>query len=183
MNALRARVTKADVCLDRQLCYKFTKLKGKGQLRSLYLTQSAKPIAGQSSTVSTVQTVAGHSVLVSEPYISTPIGGKRVGMKADPQRDARKLQRRTGNLAEGVHQTPMSSQTQGIHATSPNTGIDLCDDATSEASPHGVTSFLLVEKTQEGAVVSVQAREYLVSEVTRLRESFVQVYTALDQPV
>ena len=67
MNALRARVTKADVCLDRQLCYKFTKLKGKGQLRSLYLTQSAKPIAGQSSTVSTVQTVAGHSVLVSEP--------------------------------------------------------------------------------------------------------------------
>ena len=71
-------------------------------------------------------------MLVNEPYTSTPIGGKRVGMQADPQHDAQKRQRRTGNLAEGVPQTPMSFQTQGIHATSPYTGIDLCDDAASE---------------------------------------------------
>ena len=32
----------------------------------------------------------------------TPIGGKRVGMKDDPQRDAQTGQRRTGNLAEGA---------------------------------------------------------------------------------
>ena len=83
-----------------------------------------------------MQTVAGHSVLVSEPYTPAPIGGKRVGVQADPQRDARKRQRRMGNLAEGVPQTPISFQTQGIHATSPHTGIDLCNDAASEVTPN-----------------------------------------------
>ena len=70
-----------------------------------------------------MQTVAGHSVLAREPYTPTPSGGKRVGVQADPQCDAQKRQRRTGNLAEGVPQTPMSFQTQGIHATSPDTGL------------------------------------------------------------
>ena len=78
-----------------------------------------------------MQTVAGHSVLVSDPYTPTPIGGKRVGVQADPQHDAQKRQRRTGNLAEEVPQTPMSFQTQGIHATAPDTGIDLYEDAAS----------------------------------------------------
>ena len=89
-----------------------------------------------------MQTVVSHSVLVSEPYTHTPIGGKRVGMQADPRRDAQKRQRRTGNLAEGVPQTRMIFQTRGIHAISLYTEIDLCDDATSEASPHGTASSL-----------------------------------------
>ena len=113
---------------------KIFKLKAKCLLRSLYRNKYAKPVADQTTTFSTVQTVAGHSVLTSEPYTPTPIGGKRVEVQADPQGDALKRQRRTGNLVEGVSQTPMSSQTQGICTTSPDTGIDLCDDAASESS-------------------------------------------------
>ena len=69
---------------------------------------------------------------MSETYTPAPSDGKRVELQADPQRDAQMRQRRTDILAEGVPQTTMSSQTQGIHATSPDTGIELCDDATSE---------------------------------------------------
>ena len=108
MSALRPSASKADVRLERKLRYEFSKLKAKGQLRSLYRTQYAKPVAGPTTSVSTVQTVANQSVLVSEPYTPKAIGGKRVGVQADPQHDAQKRQRRTGNLAEGVPQT-MSS--------------------------------------------------------------------------
>ena len=130
-----------------------------------------------------MQTAAGHSVLTREPYTPTPIGKKRVGVQAEPQHDAQKRQRRTGNLVEGVPQTPMSSQTQNIHANSSDTGIDICDDAASEDSPHGAASFLARRATQEGVGVSAQVQEYLVSEVARLCESFAHVQTALDQSV
>ena len=111
MNALRASAFKADAQLERKL--RAVKLKAKGQLRSLYRTQYAKPVVGQTTTASTVQAVAGHSVLVSEPCTPTHIGGKRVGMQVDPQRDAQKCQRRAGNLAEGVPQKPMSFSDSG----------------------------------------------------------------------
>uniref|UniRef100_M4B1I7 Uncharacterized protein n=1 Tax=Hyaloperonospora arabidopsidis (strain Emoy2) TaxID=559515 RepID=M4B1I7_HYAAE len=104
-------------------------------------------------------------------------------MQAEPQHDAQKRQRRTGNLAEGVPKTSMSSQTQGIHATSPDSSIDLCDYAASEVFPHGTASSLASRATQEGVAVSVQVHEDVVSEVTRLRESFDHVQTALDQSV
>uniref|UniRef100_M4B6N1 Uncharacterized protein n=1 Tax=Hyaloperonospora arabidopsidis (strain Emoy2) TaxID=559515 RepID=M4B6N1_HYAAE len=112
MNALRSSAFKADVRLECKLRFKFANLKAKGQLRSLYRNQYAKRVADQ--TVSTVQTVAGHSVLKSETYNPTPIRGKRVGVQADPQHDAQKLQR--------------------------HTGIDLCGSAASEASPYGTTA-------------------------------------------
>ena len=105
IGALRSSASKTDDRLERKLLYEFAKLKAKGQLRSLYRTQYAKPVSGPTTAVSTVQIVAGHLVLVSEPYTPTPIGGKRVGVQADPQRDAQKCQRRTGNLAKGVPQT------------------------------------------------------------------------------
>uniref|UniRef100_M4BBU9 Uncharacterized protein n=1 Tax=Hyaloperonospora arabidopsidis (strain Emoy2) TaxID=559515 RepID=M4BBU9_HYAAE len=154
MSALRSSASKADIRLERKLRYELAKLKTKGQLRSLYCTQYAKPVAGPTTTVSTVQTVAGHSVLVSEPYTPTPIGGKRVGVQADPQRDAQK-----------------------------HPGIELCDEAASEVSPHGIVSSLARRATQEGDDASAQAHEDLVSEVKRLRESFAHVQTALDQSV
>ena len=88
MSALRSSASKADVRLERKLRYEFAKLKAEGQPRSLYRTQYAKPAAGPTTTVSTVQTVAGHSVLVSEPYTPTSIDGKCVGVRADLQRDA-----------------------------------------------------------------------------------------------
>uniref|UniRef100_M4BVR9 Uncharacterized protein n=1 Tax=Hyaloperonospora arabidopsidis (strain Emoy2) TaxID=559515 RepID=M4BVR9_HYAAE len=79
----------------------------------------------------------------------------------------------------------MSSQ--GIHATSPDTVTDLCDDAASEAFPHGTASSLARQATQEGVGVSIQVHEDLVSEVasevTQLRESFDHVQTTLDQSV
>ena len=76
----------------------------------------------------------------------------------------------------------MSFQTQGFHATSPDTGIDLCDEAASEVSPHGTASFLARRATQEGVNMSAQAHE-TYSEVKRLQESFAHVQTALDQVV
>uniref|UniRef100_M4C5H6 Uncharacterized protein n=1 Tax=Hyaloperonospora arabidopsidis (strain Emoy2) TaxID=559515 RepID=M4C5H6_HYAAE len=183
MSALRSCASKADVRLERKLRYEFAKLKATGQVRLLYRTQYAKPVAGPTTTVSTVQTVAGHAVLVSEPYTPTIIGGKSVGVQADPQRNAQNRQRRTDNLAEGVPQTPMSFQNQGIHATSPDNGIDLCDDAASEVPPHGAVSSLARRVTQEGVDVSAQAHVDLVSEVIRLREFVAHVQTALDQSV
>ena len=77
----------------------------------------------------------------------------------------------------------MNFQTQGIHATSPDTGIELCDEATSEATPHGTVSSLARRATQEGVDVLAQAHEDLVSEVKRLQESFSHVQTALDRSV
>uniref|UniRef100_M4BSX8 Uncharacterized protein n=1 Tax=Hyaloperonospora arabidopsidis (strain Emoy2) TaxID=559515 RepID=M4BSX8_HYAAE len=183
MSSLRSSVSKADVRLERKLRHEYAKLKAKGHLRSLYRNHYAKPVAGQTTTVSTVQTVACHSVLTSEPYTPTPIGEKPVGVQAEPQRDAQKRQRRTGNLVEGVPQTPMSSQTQNIHATSPDTAIELCEDAASESSPHGTASSLARRATQKGVGVSVQAHEDFVSEVAQLREYFAHVQTTLDQSV
>uniref|UniRef100_M4BCC5 Uncharacterized protein n=1 Tax=Hyaloperonospora arabidopsidis (strain Emoy2) TaxID=559515 RepID=M4BCC5_HYAAE len=74
-------------------------------------------------------------------------------------------------------------QTQGIHATSPDTGIDLCDNAASEASPHGTASPLACRETQEWVDVSAHAHQDLVSEVVRLRESFSHVQISLDHSV
>ena len=76
-----------------------------------------------------------------------------------------------GNIAEVVPQTPMSSQTQDIHAYSPDAGIYFCDDFTSGASPRGKLSSLARRATPEEAGVSVQVREELVFEVTCPRES------------
>ena len=84
MNALRASASKPDVRFECKLRYKFAKMKAKTQLRSPYRNQYAKPVAGQTTTVSAVQKVAGHSALASELYIPTPIGGNRVGVQADP---------------------------------------------------------------------------------------------------
>ena len=64
----------------------------------------------------------------------------------------------------------MGFQTQGIHAISLDTGIDLYDDAASEVFPHGAVSSLARRATHERVDVSVQAHEDLVSEVKRLRE-------------
>ena len=77
----------------------------------------------------------------------------------------------------------MSFQTRGIHATSPDTGINLCDDAASGVSPHVTVSSLACRAIQEKVDLSAQAHEDLVSEVKRLRESFAHVKKALDQSV
>ena len=69
----------------------------------------------------------------------------------------------------------MRFQPQGIHATSPDTVIDLCDDAASEASPRGTASFLTRRETQEDVGALVKAHEDLVFEVTCLREYLAQM--------
>ena len=55
MNVLRASAYKADVRLERKLRDEFAKLETKGQQRSLYRTQYAKSVVGQTTTVSTMQ--------------------------------------------------------------------------------------------------------------------------------
>ena len=71
MSALGSSASKDDIRLERKKLYEFAKIKANGQLRSLYRTQYEKPVAGPTTTVSTVQTVAGQTVLVSGPY--TPL--------------------------------------------------------------------------------------------------------------
>ena len=140
MNSLRASASKAHVRLECKFRYEFAKLKAKGQLRSLYRTRYAKVVAGQTSTVSTVQTVAGHSVLVSERISPHLLVRSALGCKLTRSATLKTRQWRTDNLAEVAPQTHMSSQNQGIHATSPDTIIDFFDDAASEAPQHGTLS-------------------------------------------
>ena len=75
----------------------------------------------------------------------------------------------------------MSSQTQLIHATSPDTGIGLCDHAASKACPRETACFLARRATQEEADVLVKAHEDLVAEVKFPRESLARFQNALYQ--
>ena len=63
------------------------------------------------------------------PPATTITGGKRPGSQLDPDHGAQKLPRRMDSPAGGVPRTPMSSQTPGTLATSPETGIDHGGDA------------------------------------------------------
>ena len=93
-----------------------------------------------------------HRTSVVDPSDAPITGEKREGSQVDPDRGAQKHPRHMGNLAEWVSRTPMSSQTQGIPATSPDTGIGLCDEAASESFPRGAASSLASRVAQEGSV-------------------------------
>ena len=78
------------------------------------------------------------------------MSGKRRLTQVDPELGAQKRQRRTGNLAEEVPQTPKSFPRVDTQATSPDTGIGPYDDVALEASSRETGDSLARQVTQGG---------------------------------
>ena len=115
-----------------------------------------------------------------DPSIPTITGEKRQASQGDPDHDVRKRQRRKGNPAAVDPQIPMSFPTQGIHATSPDTGCGHDDDAFEAEDPHGTEGSHAHRATPVEVGVTVQAHAKLVEEVKGLREALSQTQSAHD---
>ena len=74
----------------------------------------------------------------------------------------------------------MSSQTLGIPATSPDTGIGHEDDVVEVPSPNGTGGSLVGQAMPVAVSVSAAANEALVHEVNSLRETLGQTQRTLD---
>uniref|UniRef100_A0AAV1U0V2 Uncharacterized protein n=2 Tax=Peronospora matthiolae TaxID=2874970 RepID=A0AAV1U0V2_9STRA len=158
--ALRASASVADVRLERKLQYDYAKLKARGKLRKRTRYASATKVAAS----------AGQSV-ANNPPIRTNSGGKRPRPRDDHGHDAQKPPKHMGSLAEGVPQIPMSFQTQGTHATLPDTGIGPDDDVVSVVSRHEIDDTHAHRAKSVAAGVPVEAHEKLVLEVKGLQEA------------
>uniref|UniRef100_M4BQ78 Uncharacterized protein n=1 Tax=Hyaloperonospora arabidopsidis (strain Emoy2) TaxID=559515 RepID=M4BQ78_HYAAE len=121
-----------------------------------------------------------HRASVVDPTAAPVTGGKREGSQFDPDHGAQKHPRHMGNLVEGVSHTPMCSQTQGIPATSPDTGIGHHDDVVAVPSPHGTGGSLAGQATPVAVGVSAAAHESLVHEVNSLRETLGRTQRTID---
>ena len=154
----------ADVHLERKLRYDFAKFRAKGRSRASCHSRYA--------SATSVATSPGQT-LTMEPSDHTTIGGKRSISKADLDRDVRKRQRHTGNLAEAVSQTPMSFPTQDTHATLPDIGFDH-DVADVEVSvQRGTGGSYARRATPEVVGVSAEEHAEVIQELKSLREAVV----------
>uniref|UniRef100_A0AAV1US31 Uncharacterized protein n=1 Tax=Peronospora matthiolae TaxID=2874970 RepID=A0AAV1US31_9STRA len=129
----------------------------RGQLRKRTRYASATKVAAS----------AGQSVS-NNPPIRTTSGGERPRPRVDHVHDAQKPSKHMGSLAEGVPQTTMSFQTQGTHATLPDTGIGPDDDVVSLVSRHEIDDIHAHRAKSVAAGVPVEAHEKLVLEVKGL---------------
>uniref|UniRef100_A0AAV1UXM2 Uncharacterized protein n=1 Tax=Peronospora matthiolae TaxID=2874970 RepID=A0AAV1UXM2_9STRA len=85
-----------------------------------------------------------------------------------------------GSLAEGGPQIPMSFQTQGTHATLPDTGIGPDDDVVSLVSRHEIYDTHAHRAKSVAAGVPVEAHEKLVLEVKGPQEALGKSQCMLD---
>ena len=132
-----------DVRLER-------KLKAKGQLRSAFMPDNeGVPIERVSTSVARTTMDRGYT-RAADPYMPTSMSGKRRLTQVDPELGAQKRQRRTGNLAEEVPQTPKSFPRVDTQATSPDTDIGPYDDVALKASPRETGDPLARQVTQGG---------------------------------
>uniref|UniRef100_A0AAV1T276 Uncharacterized protein n=1 Tax=Peronospora matthiolae TaxID=2874970 RepID=A0AAV1T276_9STRA len=158
--ALRASAHAADVRLERKIRYDYAKLKASGQLRKRTRYASATKVAAS----------AGQSV-VNNPPTRTTSGGERPRSRDDHGHDAQKHPKHMGSLAKGVPQIPMSFQTQGTHATLPDTGIGPDDDVVSVVSRHEIDDAHAHRAKSVAAGVPVDTHEKLALEVKGLQEA------------
>uniref|UniRef100_A0AAV1VLB6 Uncharacterized protein n=1 Tax=Peronospora matthiolae TaxID=2874970 RepID=A0AAV1VLB6_9STRA len=167
--ALRASASVADVRLGRKLRYDYSKLKARGQLRKRTRYASATKVSAS----------AGQSV-ANNPPTRTTSGGERPRPRDDHGRDAQKSPKHMGSLAEGVPKIPMSFQTQGTHATLPDSVIGPDDDVVSVVSRHETDDTHAHRAKSVAAGVPVEAHEKLVLEVKGLQEALGKSQCMLD---
>uniref|UniRef100_A0AAV1UT00 Uncharacterized protein n=1 Tax=Peronospora matthiolae TaxID=2874970 RepID=A0AAV1UT00_9STRA len=151
------------------LRYDYAKLKARGQLRKRTRYALATKVAASSD-----QSVANN------PPTRTTSGGERPRPRDDHGHDAQKPPKHMGSLAEGVPQIPMSFQTQGTHATLPDTGIGPDDDVVSVVSLHEIDDTHAHREKSVAAGVPVEAHEKLVLEVKGLQEALGKSQCMLD---
>ena len=107
-------------------------------------------------------------------------GEKRPGLQVDTDHGAQKHPWHTGKLGEGVSLTPISSQTQGILATSPDTVIGHDDDIVAVTSSHGTGGSLACQASPAAVGSSAAAHEDLIQEVNSFHETLGQTQRTLD---
>ena len=117
--------------------------------------------------------------MVARPSNPIITGEKRQILQNDPYRGAKKRPRRTGSSDGGVCITPKTYTTRSTHANPPDTGVDLCDDASGEAFPHGTGGSRARRVKSSDAGISVQTHAELIREVKHLRENLSQTQGTL----
>uniref|UniRef100_A0AAV1V2H5 Uncharacterized protein n=1 Tax=Peronospora matthiolae TaxID=2874970 RepID=A0AAV1V2H5_9STRA len=162
MHALRESASVEDVRLERKLRYDFAKLKARGRLQGVLRSRYASAASAAASS---------RQYFVTNSHALTTTSEKRDTRQHELGRGAQKRQRRSDILDGDESHTPMSFQTQGTHATSPDIGSDHDDEVVEVPAPHKPGSSLAYQATPVAVGVSAESQTELVKRAEDLRET------------